>query len=103
MSTLLVTGGAGFVGTNFVRLAAGEGDGRVLDLVRLVCTTVDELLGHGPGTCERPIEHVVAGKAHAALGWHPRRTFAESMPQVVSWYLEHREWARGARAADSPS
>lgn len=96
-------------------LFGGQNEWANIDLVRLVCAAVDELLGHEPGTCERLIEHVAdrpghdrryavdPRKAHAALGWHPRQTFAESVPRVASWYLEHREWARGASAVDSRS
>jgi dTDP-glucose 4,6-dehydratase len=35
MHTLLVTGGAGFIGCNFVRLALAEGDARVIVLDKL--------------------------------------------------------------------
>ena len=33
MSTILVTGGAGFIGSNFVRLLLAESDHRVLPIV----------------------------------------------------------------------
>ena len=46
MATWLVTGGAGFIGSNFVRLALAETDRRVVVLDKLTYAGHLETLGH---------------------------------------------------------
>jgi dTDP-glucose 4,6-dehydratase len=33
-----------------------------------------------------------ASKAHAALGWSPRRNFEQGLEETVRWYAENRPW-----------
>ncbi len=33
-----------------------------------------------------------ASKAHARLGWAPRRTFEDGLAETVRWYMDHRGW-----------
>lgn len=35
------------------------------------------------------------GKAERMLGWRPQQTFDAGVTQLVEWYQENREWARG--------
>jgi len=56
MQTILVTGGAGFIGSCFVRRAVRRGDTKI---VRMICSIVDRLqpdLPHAP--CESLIQYV---------------------------------------------
>lgn len=39
-----------------------------------------------------------ASKIREQLGWRPTHTFEEGLKQTVSWYLDHMEWTRVARA-----
>ncbi|MCX7428704.1 MAG: dTDP-glucose 4,6-dehydratase [Planctomycetia bacterium] len=78
-----------------------------LDVVRMICQTVDRLrpdLAHVP--CESLIRFVAdrpghdrryaidAGKIRSRLGWTPRVDFASGIEQTVRWYLDNSEWVR---------
>jgi dTDP-glucose 4,6-dehydratase len=78
METLLVTGGAGFIGSNFVRLALAETDARVVVLDKLTYAgsleSLSDVLGDPRLTFvqediadRRAVRHVLAGQRPAAV------------------------------------
>ena len=38
-----------------------------------------------------------ASKIEAELGWRPKHTFEEALPETVEWYLENDEWVKSCR------
>jgi len=64
---LLVTGGSGFIGTNFIKY---------------ILTT------H-----HRSIQNAInSDKAKKNLGWRPVYDFEYALKRTVKWYLEHQDW-----------
>ena len=90
----------------------GENERPNLEIVRQLCTAVDGLLGQAPGTAAKLIRHVKDRPGHdrryainpakmrSELGWRPKRNFGNSLPDVVQWYLDHREWAEAIRSGE---
>jgi dTDP-glucose 4,6-dehydratase len=63
--------------------------GRDWSLVR----TVPDRPGHDR-------RYAMDGSKLAALGWEPRRTFDEGLPETVAWYRDHPDWVASARSGD---
>jgi dTDP-glucose 4,6-dehydratase len=40
------------------------------------------------------------GSKLEALGWRPRRTFDEGLPETVAWYRDHPAWVEAAKGGD---
>ena len=82
----------------------GFNEWRNIDLVRLLITTVDRLLGHAPGTSDHLITYVTDRAGHdlryaidstklkTELGWEPSLQFEEGLEKTVRWYLDNQEW-----------
>lgn len=82
----------------------GNNEWTNIDLIRLLCKTMDEKLGRAAGTSEKLIEFVKDRAGHdlryaidstklkTELGWQPSLTFEEGLPLTVDWYLENEEW-----------
>jgi dTDP-glucose 4,6-dehydratase len=66
-----------------------EATGRDWSIVR----TVPDRPGHDR-------RYAMDGSRLAALGWRPRRTFAEALPATVAWYRDHPEWVAAAKGGD---
>ncbi len=95
MSTLLVTGGAGFIGSNFVRLLAAETDARVVVLDKL---TYAGNLDNLAGLLEDPRVAFVQGDVADRVT--VRRVFAEHRPdRLVNFAAE----SHVDRSIDDPS
>ncbi len=76
-----------------------------IEIVRLICQTVDRLR---PGLPHAPSESLItyvkdrpghdrryaidASKIAETLGWTPQMNFASGIEQTVQWYLDHPEW-----------
>lgn len=83
----------------------GENEARNIDLVRMICTLLDEMRPEG-GPHARLIEFVADRPGHDAryaidpsrirdeLGWRPSVTLEEGMRRTVRWYLENEAWWR---------
>jgi dTDP-glucose 4,6-dehydratase len=83
-----------------------------LELVKLLCTKMDEKLGRQPGTSERLITYVKdrpghdkryaidASKINKELGWAPSVTFEEGLSKTIDWYLSNEEWLRNVTSGD---
>lgn len=82
----------------------GFNEWKNIDLVKLLCRTMDEKLGRPEGTAEQLITYVTdraghdlryaidAGKIMHELGWKPSVTFEQGLAQTVDWYLANTEW-----------
>jgi dTDP-glucose 4,6-dehydratase len=84
----------------------GFNEWRNIDLVKLLCTLMDEKLGRQEGTSEQLITYVKdrpghdrryaidASKINKELGWKPSVTFEEGLSQTIDWYLQNTEWLK---------
>ncbi|WP_194768186.1 dTDP-glucose 4,6-dehydratase [Tamlana sp. I1] len=82
----------------------GFNEWKNIDLVKLLCTQMDEKLGRSTGTSEKLITYVKdrpghdlryaidASKIKKELGWTPSVTFEEGLNRTIDWYLENSEW-----------
>ncbi len=90
----------------------GHNEWKNIDLIRLLCTIMDEKLGRAPGTSEGLITYVKdraghdlryaidAGKVESDLGWKPTVTFEEGLRKTADWYLSNAEWLRQVTSGD---
>jgi dTDP-glucose 4,6-dehydratase len=44
--------------------------------------------------------YAMDGSKLTALGWRPRMSFDEGLPETVAWYRDHPDWVSGARSGD---
>lgn len=82
----------------------GFNEWRNIDLVRLLISIVDRLLGRALGTSEHLITYVTDRAGHdlryaidstklkTELGWEPSLQFEEGLEKTVRWYLDNQEW-----------
>lgn len=90
----------------------GKNEWKNLDLVHLLCSTVDRLLGRGAGDTAKLITFVTDRPGHdmryaidpskleAELGWSPSLTFEQGLEKTVAWYLANQAWVAGVRSGD---
>lgn len=90
----------------------GHNEWKNIDLIRLLCTIMDEKLGRAPGTSEGLITYVKdraghdlryaidAGKLESDPGWKPTVTFEEGLRKTADWYLSNAEWLRQVTSGD---
>lgn len=82
----------------------GFNEWKNIDLVRLLVSVTDRLLGREEGEDLDLITFVGDRAGHdlryaidpsrlyGELGWQPSVTFAEGLEMTVKWYLEHQDW-----------
>jgi dTDP-glucose 4,6-dehydratase len=75
-----------------------------IDLVKLLCTQMDQKLGRANGESEALITYVKdrpghdrryaidATKLNKELGWSPSVTFEQGLAETIDWYLNNEEW-----------
>lgn len=75
-----------------------------IDLIKVLCSIMDEKLNRPAGTSEQLITFVKdrpghdkryaidATKLNKELGWYPSVTFEEGLRKTVDWYLQNEEW-----------
>lgn len=76
-----------------------------IDVVRLLCSILDELRPRADGASyatqiafvtDRPGHDrryaIDATRLERELGWRPQETFGTGIRQTVAWYLEHGDW-----------
>jgi dTDP-glucose 4,6-dehydratase len=84
----------------------GNNEWKNIDLIRLLCLTMDNKLNRDKGTSEKLITYVTdraghdlryaidSSKLKQELGWHPSLTFEEGLKRTVDWYIANEEWLR---------
>jgi len=89
----------------------GENEARNIDLVRMICTLLDERRPAG-APHDRLIEYVTDRPGHdlryaidparirEELGWRPSLTLEEGLARTVDWYLENEDWWRALLERD---
>ncbi|MET3127232.1 dTDP-glucose 4,6-dehydratase [Arcicella rosea] len=82
----------------------GFNEWKNIDIVMLVCKTMDSKLGRPEGTSEQLITYVTdraghdlryaidATKIMNELGWKPSLQFEEGLEKTVDWFLSNQEW-----------
>jgi len=82
----------------------GHNEWQNIELVRLMCDTVDAQLDREVGSSQELITFVTdraghdlryaidASKIDNELGWTPKYTFEQGLAATVNWYLENSAW-----------
>lgn len=82
----------------------GDNEWKNIDLVRLMCSIMDERLGRAAGSSEKLITFVTdraghdlryaidSSKLQRELGWRPSVTFEQGLGLTVDWYLANEKW-----------
>jgi dTDP-glucose 4,6-dehydratase len=82
----------------------GGGEQRTnLDMVELVLNLTGKplsLVRHVSDRAGHDSRYALDGSRLAALGWQPRLSLADGLPETVSWYEQNADWWRHARSGD---
>ena len=90
----------------------GFNEWKNIDLIKVMISVVDRLLGNPEGHSLGLITYVKdrAGhdlryaidstKLHEELGWGPSLQFEEGIEKTVKWYLDHQEWMDRVTSGD---
>lgn len=82
----------------------GNNEWRNIDLIRLLCTLMDQKLKRSAGTSEKLITYVTdraghdlryaidSSKIQSVLGWEPSVDFETGLAKTVDWYLANETW-----------
>ena len=82
----------------------GHNEWKNIDLIHLLCDTMDKKLNQDIGTSRLLITYVTdraghdmryaidASKIYNELGWKPSVTFEKGLEITVDWYLNNKEW-----------
>jgi len=82
----------------------GFNEWKNIDLVKILCSQMDDKLGREKGTSEKLITYIKdrpghdrryaidATKINAELGWKPSVTFEEGLQITIDWFLANTEW-----------
>lgn len=82
----------------------GFNEWKNIDLVKLLCSQMDEKLGKPAGTSEKLITYIKdrpghdrryaidASKINRELGWKPSVTFQEGLSETIDWFLNNEDW-----------
>ncbi|MCG8309995.1 MAG: dTDP-glucose 4,6-dehydratase [Cytophagales bacterium] len=82
----------------------GFNEWKNIDLIKVLCSTVDSKIGRKIGSSEKLITFVKdraghdlryaidASKIMNELGWEPSLQFEEGIRKTVEWYLNNAEW-----------
>ena len=115
---LLVTGGAGFIGSNFVHhwVKRYPSDRLVVIDALTYAGNRENLAGLDQlsnfrfvqgDICDRPGHDrryaIDASKMRRSLGWVPQETLASGLRQTVQWYLANHAWWRSLLPDDYPA
>lgn len=89
----------------------GENEARNIDLVRMICALMDEMVPDG-APHDRLISFVTDRPGHdlryaidpkrmrGELGWRPSVTLEEGLRRTVRWYLDNRDWWQALQDRD---
>jgi dTDP-glucose 4,6-dehydratase len=90
----------------------GNAERTNLDVVKILCTTLDELRPRNGGSYSTQIQFVKdrpghdrryaidARKISRELGWSPRHGFEAGLRNTVAWYLANPEWTDNIRSGE---
>jgi dTDP-glucose 4,6-dehydratase len=90
----------------------GNNEWTNIDLVRLLCKTMDKLLKRENGTSEKLITFVKdraghdlryaidSSKLQKELGWNPSLQFEEGLEKTAKWYLSNEEWLNNVTSGE---
>ena len=93
----------------------GNNEWTNIDLVKLLCQTMDRKLGRNEGESEKLITYVTdraghdmryaidATKIKRELGWEPSITFEKGLEDTVEWYLSNSDWLNNVTSGDYQS
>ncbi len=93
----------------------GFNEWKNIDLVRLLCSIMDDKLSRTPGTSAQLITYVKdrpghdlryaidASKINQELGWKPSVTFEEGLEITVNWYLNNSDWLHNVTSGEYAS
>lgn len=88
----------------------GENEWSNIDLIRLLCKTMDDKLGRTSGDSAQLITHVTDRAGHdfryaidcsklkTELGWSPSLQFEEGLSVTIDWYLANEDWVSHVRS-----
>ena len=90
----------------------GFNEWKNIDLIKVIISTVDRLLGRKKGESEKLITYVTdraghdfryaidSSKLKNELGWEPSLQFEEGIEKTVKWYLDNKEWMKNVTSGD---
>ncbi|MBN1927809.1 MAG: dTDP-glucose 4,6-dehydratase [Prolixibacteraceae bacterium] len=90
----------------------GNNEWRNIDIVKKICSVMDQKLNRETGTSEKLITYVKdraghdmryainATKIKNELGWEPSLQFEEGIEKTVDWYLANKEWLQNVTSGD---
>ncbi len=83
-----------------------------IDLIKLMCSIMDQKLGREQGESEKLITYVTdraghdlryaidATKLKKELEWEPSLQFEEGLDKTIDWYLANEEWMNNVTSGD---
>jgi len=83
-----------------------------LAVLETLCSIIDARTGRRPGHTRALVRNVTDRPGHdrryaidaariaTELGWRPRLQFERALPEVVDWYLAHRDWIDAIRTGE---
>lgn len=90
----------------------GHNEWTNIDLIKVLCKTMDKKLGREEGASESLITYVTdraghdmryaidATKLKEELGWEPSLQFEEGMEKTIDWYLDNEEWLNNVTSGE---
>ena len=83
-----------------------------IDLIKVMCVQMDEILGNDKGTSEQLITYVKdrpghdkryaidASKIKNELSWEPSLQFEEGLQRTIQWYMNNQQWIDNVTSGD---
>ncbi len=83
-----------------------------IDLIKVICKTMDKILGREAGESEKLITYVTdraghdlryaidANKIMNELGWEPSLQFEEGIEKTIHWYMDNQQWMDEVTSGD---
>lgn len=90
----------------------GQNEMTNLDLVKHLCTIMDEKLDRAKGSSFSLVTYITdrpghdkryaidSSKLQTELGWRPNTTFVEGLEKTVDWYLANQVWIKNIITGD---